>query len=596
MALWKTRPALRLLAPSRLHVGEEFTVTLEVEAGEPVDIEWIDLTLDAVEGWSVGSGKNRVSRVHRYPKLVARVSEGATLSGVSRYEGRFQIPAEQPPSRGTHTAYVRYAIHAQASIPWWPDARASFPLAVRASPTHAEARPVVITPNASALFEVSLDSQRVATEGVVGGLVAMKKAWDGPPVVDVTLREVLRLISWNGFERVRTGTGFTTSVTLTQELGHKAPFKFRFGDAAPTFAAQTFRHEWELVVAPRFGGLFASVAGALDDQSLRVPIEMIESPSLAAVSQTLVAPSVGDSRLAELIAHVAMARPAWTPDELGLERTLESPFGPVEARIEWVPQPGVTLLRATLEPPRLGLGLRVTAAGTFDALFDDVRVGVEDWDRRHKVQAREADQGSAFLAPIVLAARALSTTATDEALVFERPDPQVGTESLGRFVDEIDAVLAEVAVGLAAIPPPHGTSIDRTEAMRVARLHRGTFHPGDLALRGVLDERTFESTLVLEGEAVLGQRIVVSPLPEGTLHVGPGRDAASLASVPESVRPVISSLPAAVTLSIENGVGVITLSATRGQTFPVDHERTVSLAGMLVMLARSLGPDRGPFR
>jgi len=92
------------------------------------------------------------------------------------------------------------------------------------------------------------------------------------------------------------------------------------------------------------------------------------------------------------------------------------------------------------------------------------------------------------------------------------------------------------------------------------------------------------------------QRIPLGPLREGTLHVGPGRDAASVAAVPEAVRPMMASLPSAVTIAIENGAGVVHVAATPGRPFAVDHARTVSLAGMLVMLARSLGPDRGPFR
>jgi len=597
MSPWKTRPALRLFAPARMHVGEAFVATLEVEATEAVDVEWIELTLDAVEGWSVGAGKNRVSRVHRYPKLVARVCEGAILAGTSRYEARFEIPATQPPSRGGGTAYVRYVVSAQASIPWWPDARQSWPITVRAASRPAEAQPVVIAPTASEHFEVSLESRRIATEGVVGGLLAVKKPWaQGPLVVDVMLREVLTLSSWTGFERVRHGAGFTTSVTLSPELGGKAAFKFSFGDVAPSFVAETFRHDWELVVGPRFGNFFSAVAGVFSDQGLRIPVELVESPSLAAVSPTLVPPSVGDSRLAELYAHVARLRPTWMANGLALERTLDSAFGPIEARVEWIAMESTTLLCATLEPPRLGLGLQVGVAGTFDGLFDDVKVGVADWDARHRVQAREPRQAVAFLAPIALADRTCSMFASDDSLVLRRPDRVVDAASLGSFVDDIDVVLERLATGLEAIPPPQGSSVDRTEAARIARLHHGTFHPGDLSLRGVLGEHAFESTLVLSGTLVLGQQVVVRPLPAGTLHVGPGRDVASMAAIPEHLRPVIASLPAAVTLAIEGGTGIVRIAGIPGQTFPVDHQRTVSLAGMLVMLARSFTPSRGAFR
>ena len=45
MALWKTQPTLRLFVQQPVRVGDTFTATLEVEAGSPVPVEWIDLTL-----------------------------------------------------------------------------------------------------------------------------------------------------------------------------------------------------------------------------------------------------------------------------------------------------------------------------------------------------------------------------------------------------------------------------------------------------------------------------------------------------------------------------------------------------------------------
>jgi hypothetical protein len=68
MALWKTQPALRLYVEPPVRLGEPFEVALEIEASEPVEVEWVDLTLQCVEGLAVGSGKNRVSRSHPPPE------------------------------------------------------------------------------------------------------------------------------------------------------------------------------------------------------------------------------------------------------------------------------------------------------------------------------------------------------------------------------------------------------------------------------------------------------------------------------------------------------------------------------------------------
>lgn len=593
MALWKTQPTLRLFVPQPIRVGQPFIATLEIEAREPVPVEWVDLTLECVEGWAVGSGKNRVSRVHRYPKLGARLVEEAELSGTTRHQASFTVPFDEPPSQHGGAAYVRHTLHAQASIPWWPDARVSWPLQVRAASVPATPAPVVVQSDASDLIEVSLESQRVAVQGIVGGLIALKKPVDTPIVVDITLREVLSLVSWNGYERVRHGRGFNTSVTLSPALGGQAPFRFRFEDAAPSFSAETFRHRWELAIAPRTGGLF-SLFGA--SGGLQVPIEMVESSELAAVSQTLVPPSVGDARLTELVAAAQRARPSWSMDGLRLERTLESPFGPIDARLEWTSRESGTFLRATIEPPRLGLGLRVASASILDRLAGDTSVGVAAWDPQHDVAGREAAQVRAFLAPIALAASGLAMSATDDAIELERRDTTIDHTSLTEFVDEIDTVLTEMPGALAAIPPPSGTSVDRTEAIRLARLSRGTFHPGDLALRGAIDERSFEAGLVFEGTRPVVLRVTVTSLPEGSLHVGPGRDTQALAALPEAARPLVAALPAGVTITIEGGRGHAVVPAPATPLFGVDHDRSIALAGTVVALSRALSPDRGPFR
>jgi hypothetical protein len=138
--------------------------------------------------------------------------------------------------------------------------------------------------------------------------------------------------------------------------------------------------------------------------------------------------------------------------------------------------------------------------------------------------------------------------------------------------------------------------VDRTEASRLAKLSHGTFHPGDLALRGRVDDRMFEAGLVFEGSRAVALRVQVSPLPGGTLHVGPGRDDLSLAGVPRAARSSVAALAPGITLAIEGGRGQILVPAPTTPLFGVDHERSIAFAGLLVGLARSLSPEAGPFR
>ena len=77
---------------------------------------------------------------------------------------------------------------------------------------------MVLAPTASNLLDVALDSHHIAVGGVVGGVVAVKRPWDGPPIVDVSLRELLQLVSWNGHVRTRHGRRYTVSVNVGPEL------------------------------------------------------------------------------------------------------------------------------------------------------------------------------------------------------------------------------------------------------------------------------------------------------------------------------------------------------------------------------------------
>ncbi|GAB4194860.1 MAG: hypothetical protein OHK0013_00540 [Sandaracinaceae bacterium] len=596
MPIWKTQPTLRLYVEPPIRVGQSFDVVVEIEASEPVEVEWVDLTLQCVEGWAVGSGKNRVARSHRHPSLGARLVGPTVLSGTSRHRVRFEIPAGQPLSHEGGAAYARYSLHAQASIPWWPDARVSWPLAVRDRVRHAEPSPAVLGPNASQLLDIALDSQHIAVGGVVGGVVAVKRFWDGPPIVDVTLRELLELVSWNGYVRTRHGRRYTVSLNVGPELGGKAPFRFRFEDAPPTFDAITFRHRWELVFTPRHGGVLAVLAGIFGAHDVVVPVQVVESPTLAARSPMLVAPSIGDSRMQEILAEVGRARPGWRVEGLALERAVDGPFGATEARVEWVPRERATYLRAIVEPPTLGLGLRIGAAGLLDAFSEDVTVGHPSWDGARRVDARERTQASAFLSPLVAIAGDALVSGSDDHLELERVDATMSASSLAAFVDLVDRVVAAVPGALASIPPPRGTTCDRVTALEAARRVRGTFHPGDLALRGFLDERSLDARLLFEAGEVRALQIDVAPVPEGTLHLGPGRDAASLASLPEAARPIAGSLPEAVTVAIERGRARVWVMPTPGALFGVDHERVLALAERAVMLARSLSAEQGPFR
>lgn len=597
MALWKTRPTLRLFLPPRVRVGESFTAELEIEAKEPIDVEWVELTLDGREGWTAGAGTTVVSREVRLPRQRARALEATRLSGTARIAVVFDLPAKAPPSLTAGVANVRYDIEARVSIPWWIDAVASWQLDVHARGVMASPRPVIVASRPQDPFELSLESQRVASGGVLGGSVAARLASPTPRSVELRLEQRIHLLSSSSTtassSEMRGPERRVVRVEIPAGSTEPVPFRVALDAFSASFRAETLASEHVLSLVPIRAGFSPLPAAPLYE----VSIEIVESAVLAAESRALLPPPIGDARRAALVEQAAAKLGAWRSDHGSLRRDFEDTHGVTRATIGWVVERDHTRLTASLMIPELGLALSVRPrAGLLDALVGGtLQTGVKAFDARHTAKARERTQVEPILRALAPIAPDFDWNVDDESVSLSRDDPGNDEAALLTLAARVEALVAALHEALFRVLAPSGAYAEPATMRALARRVRGTFHPGDLALRATIDDRSLLARLRFREGRVAGLDVEVQPVSEVSLALPAAHDPDTLAGLTVEAARLAPRL-AGIDVLLEGGVAHAFVPATKDALFVVDHERSLAIAETLIALARASSGLASPFR
>jgi hypothetical protein len=578
-------PTLRLLAPAQVSTGQVFAVTLEIETNAPMEPEWLGLTVLVEDGyWPPSLSQSLLAEP--FEPLRARLERPLIPAGMSRHDAWFEIPGTHPPSYESTWAYVRYRITARLSIPWWPDATASWPLHVTQKSVEVAPRSAVVARNG---MEVALESDRVAVSGVLGGRVAVLADHPAPVPVDFVLREVIDPHHSRTYDRVIP----RARCSVVVPGGSREGVAFRIAidrTFTPTFQGRSFSRHWELACTTAGPGPLEF----LTRHESILQIEIVESAPLAALSQSLVAPMVGDARVDGIIREVARTT-GWTAEGTRLSRSFRTPQGDVHARVDWTTRGAQADFDAVATLPSLGLGLQVLRAGPLGIVGGDIELGEWSFDVENSVQARDPAQAKALLTPMVARFAYLLTRLDDHTVAMELRGTSSTAEAFGAFVHAVEQALGTLSAAVDRLPAPVGTHVDDAEARRIASLLRGTYHPGDLAIRGTIEDRTVEIVPLFESSRVIALRVVVSPVANAALRFD-ARQAGDLTALSAPARHLLASLPPDVSLSIADGVGTAWIAVPAMRPTPIEHARGWSLAGLLVQLSRALGTERGVFR
>lgn len=452
--MWiKSRPAIRVYCPPEVKPGSEMVATIELDAKKPVPVEWVDARLEGNESVTIGSGNSATTRRHRHAALVGRISKARQLpAGVSQFRIRFAIPESAPPSYAGYRARSEWTISVRASIPWWPDARASFVVnVVVLPPARVEPRSYLFSSDPSGPkgskphMEASVADVHLTPGGVLAGALAVRNVssnrYTGASValVGIETRHIGR--------RVATAEAKRYSIRVPLEPpreGERVPFRMRIPERVdPTCRGRHFNLSWQLELRAhvRFGR----------DLKLHVPCVVLP-PDAHSGTNTEAPPAIGNDR----VRAVWRAAAESTSVELdgGALRGRHAGSA-LEIEREHRGRDGIFLV-ATLRYADLGLHFDGGPATGFRRfLGSGVRLGHAGWDGAYYLSGRDETQVAAFGNVLVPALRELRVADVDDThLVVELADAGDTLDTLVAFIADVQRVADAVAAGRKAIPAP----------------------------------------------------------------------------------------------------------------------------------------------
>ncbi len=502
MGLFTTPPRVTLEGPGDAIIGGRYQATVVVETDEDIPVEYVDVQLRGVAGWTVSQGKTSVSNWLTLPDDLIRVftADGAPNlpRGQHRFPVSFGVPGTLAPTHRHRPAASSLTLTVRVAIPWKIDPRTRFELVARLPPPAAVRRDPIAVRSAAAgvaskvpRIELSAASATVVAGEVIAVSCALYNVDDREPIkVKVAL---IRHLSLHGRgDRQREEDVWTNVATFPAGCAGEG-MTFEVPTAAswtPTFDSPTHSIRWTLEVT------MGSLLGGRKRAAL--PLDLLDPAARSVAAPMGEAPLLGDERT-QLLFDAAMRRaPGWTvdaPDEApGEAAAAKTIVDGVTARVAHVESRATGgLLVTEIHPPDLGMQLSVTPGSTVRHLFwRDIEIGDDGWDEDHVVRARLPVQAVAFLrvtVPALKGARALGTLmrVDDHGARFERPVAGATTEVIRVAMDEAAALARVFARARQAIPAPDDVSTDLAAWHEVAKTLGGDLGRGNLRVEGTLD-------------------------------------------------------------------------------------------------------------
>ena len=604
------RPDVTISASDPLFSGRDLSIEVNVTSIKETKIDFIQARLEGDQGWSIGSGKSRVTQRLAYPMLMQQLSGPGLLPAASTttYTTAFRVPSGTPPTHELAPAWSRMRLSIHISIPWALDGRYRYDFSVRIPAPGAQRRPAALSSSdvpGKPRLELGLASTEVIIgEGLVGTCAVFHLGDEKPREVELALVPELLLLG-RGHGRERRGTPIATTLTLPAgSAGTGIPFTFTLPPSMiPSFDSPTHALRWWLVA--RTGSLLSGRV------KLEVPLQVMDRSAAGTAPRLNAAPRVGDERVDKVFAQFA-ARSGWRdgepgPDDLAIEQDL----GEITVRIAYAYREETgTFLVASAHTPWLGLGLSVAPSSSVrHVFFKDVEIDNPAWDRAHHVRARYPEQVIPFLkatVPLLMECGVLGPMVrwNDGALVFERAIVSVDGGHLEETAAQLTRIAEALARGLDKIPPPPSVVVDVPAWRSLAGWLGGTLLLGDLGIHGELEGAAVVVGLGWSKAGPTHVQVDVGHLAAESEHLGqlelrlakPARDILST-SAPERLVELITGWPDdVVDLEIEEGVVSASLRLPGGASPVVDAERVRDLIGSLRAVFGALLPVATPYR
>jgi hypothetical protein len=581
------RPRISLLAPP-LIPGRTATVTVVLDARKATRIDFVDLFVHAIEGAVAGPTTTPL-------RLGARLRNAGELRpGRTELPCRIDVPTSIAPTYAGSWFHARHEAAVHVSIPYWPDARASFQLIARPAPRAPRQWDGLLfssegggAPVSGPYAELSLVTRSISPGSVLTGAVALYNVascrYDR---VIVAVRQIER---FGG----QTHVAASWQIELGGERfaeGQRVEFALRVPALAPTMRVGTIDVQHELLVTAR--------SAWSELLHMPIPIEVLPDPVEAALRT---APALGDER-----ARVFWERVA---ERTGLALEHDALVRRHRGRVITVHRDltrRAPLLVAEVRHPALGLGLRSTPrAGLSWLAGRGPEAGVGAIDRRLALEARCRPQAERYLGSLgraltsILSGRMTIDAIADDRIAVALADSgttEAPIAAVAQAALALDAVM-EAAIEAVPLPPPldgHAEAWTALAARMGATLERGS---ATLAAAAEDAEVRIRPVFDASGHAVAIRAARREPT---ALEVGGPIVAAS----PEALGALRDEARRAGGALLERGGELsidaheLSYTALLGTEWaPADAAMRAerALAG-LSQLAASLRPQRGPFR
>lgn len=580
MGLFRTRPRIRLRAPSQVTPGARFELFVLVDAEEPVPSDFCDVRVRGRE-WSASVDQWVM------PTLAARVAGARTFpKGTTQLACRVALPPDVPRSTAaqSHGTRVEYEVEVHLSIPWWPDARERFELSVRpATGARLAGRARVAVsrmqgPAAGVPYaELSVASDVVEVGGVLDGSLAVRDVGSA--------RTRVILIAHEGRSETEGVRVAAWHIPVERDpSGGPARFALRIPDeATPTMRGRTF------VLGYTLTGEATSALGAVVTTSL--PVTVIERGE-AASSARAEAPVVGDGRLEELF--VAVGREHGASVRSGPALVVQ--VGEAVGRITRSVSADGTRLVVSAEYPPLHLGLEVHESA-LGILQPDARrlARTLGLGPRCLAACRDEGQAAACFARFAGALEsALDLTLGEQSLGYVLTVPPNDRERIGAAIDDLRRIL-----GAFESPPFPSALESAADAWRaLARTWPAKLEPGHAVMLASMGDDALEIRTTLDPDgAPRGTTYTLRPMRELHIDTRPeierAEQIASLA-IPAEARLALERLLKDGAIALSSSELRLTSGATLGREVPVEHAQ--ELARRMARAAALLRPASGPFR
>lgn len=593
--MFKVRPKIRLLAPPQLIPGQRFVAEAIVKASRPLDVRYIDMTLECTERGTLGSGNSQYSRTASPVRLRGRVVGKTRLEGTQHFRCSFTIPGDAPPSYRGSRSTTTYMLTVHASIPWWLDAKPSYVLNVGYPPSDLQPTPGLYSTNPAGPkgtephAEVSLASTQVVSGKVLKGAVALSN-------ISHARYHGLRL-ELVGLERITLGSRSTVFEAFDYHLelplastreGQAIPFRMRLPDVPPTHASRLRRLDWVLRVRAK--------RRLARDVVVGIPVTLLPAGSASKTLKSARAapPALGSERIRKLWQHVA--------SELGLrleDDALHFETQDVSLRVERQHRgaSGIFLV-GDLRFPSLGLGLDGGVIRGFQRYFGSKeRV---DWPAGHYFTGRELAQVRAFAEALLPGTIPFKVAdASDEHLQCELRDSGQTYAKLLRFAYDTKSLAEEIPAARAAIVPPARFSPAVVRAWkRLAKQLGGRLELGDMSIRGSFEEH--EASVVTEWSdedpiltrITLVPNLELTPRSQHRWNAEDGRAPGSSRKLGAKAEKLLQALQAdALAVDVEKEALRVALPAPLSQPLTAGE-----WLARLVQLELTLRKRRGPYR